>query len=200
MKRGLAALVSALFVAASMSVVSFAVLPTEAAATPCNHRTACTAKQVRIYVFDEVKGVGSVYNRQPTAAMKTVTFGTSATRGVTRQWEFGGEVSGGWGPVSAKVSAQYGKSYTESASVSKSESIRQKILPRHTAWMRVDFCRRVVEVKGWTERCNEARKACVRQIVAKATWNAPDFQTVLIQRRGHVFPRAGVLHHAQARR
>lgn len=180
---------SALIVIGALLSVPVTMSPAEA--TPCNSSKlyGSATKSGKTKILKRVPGKRSVFNDGPTTATRTVTFGRSATRGVTKRWEVGGSASAGWGPVKAEISGKYGEDYVKSDTVTSSESVSQPILPRHTAWMRVDFYERKVHWTAYRYYWNGAKKRCVKRTTEKAYWGAPKSQVVIVQRKGRRFPK-----------
>lgn len=183
MKKTLATLM----VAATTTVLPVAT-SAPASATPCNNEVHWSARLVKTYVDARVNGADSVYNAGGTVADYTVTYGRSVTEEVTKSWEVGASLELGWGPAKATIEAKYGESYTDAATADESFSLTVHVQPRHTAWIRADFYRRVIKLNGKNERWNDSLKRCVTQTVAKADWRDPKRQWVIVQKSGRVLP------------
>jgi len=161
-----------------------------ASATPCNQGTFKDIWKHRVFVFDRINGEESHYNKRDDGLPETVTlqYGRSDTRGVTKHWEVGGSAGFDWKVVKADVSGKYGRSYTTSATTTRSWSKQITIKDGWTGWHRAIFYRRVVFWRAYTWRWNDDRKACTKRTISKAYWGDPKVQYVSVKRKGHVLP------------
>ena len=135
---------AALIVAATLSVPFGVVTGSPASATPCDHSVNSSTYKGRVFVEDTTNGDISYYNRTVDPVTRNLAFGRSVANTVNKHWEVGGKVSGGWGPVKAEISANYGESYTKAATRTESDSITMTIRPKHTGWVRAISYTKVV--------------------------------------------------------
>jgi hypothetical protein len=147
----------------------------------------------RVFVEDTTNGDISYYNRTVDPVTRNLAFGRSVANTVNKHWEVGGKVSGGWGPVKAEISANYGESYTKAATRTESDSITMTIRPKHTGWVRAISYTKVVYWQAKSERWNAAKEKCVPTVISRAFWGAPMIQLVPTTKKGHHFPGRQVL-------
>ena len=161
-----------------------------ASATPCDHsRTWSTTRRVEVRVTDRVNGNSSFYNKTQDNLTRLVGYGRSETQSVTKKWEVGAKVEGGWGPVKAEISGKYGEDYVEAATVTATDALRMEIRPGHTGWVQAVFYVRNVRWSSYVERYNSRTRSCDKHLVKQALWGGPKVQFVPITRKGRVYPQ-----------
>lgn len=159
-----------------------------AEATPCSQGTYKNVYKRDVFVDARINGEDSVYNSTSSSAQYSVSYGREDSKSVTKHWEMGASAGFSFAGVGADVEAKYGKSYTDAASTSASKTITQSVKPRHTAWVRAVFYRRVLRWTAYTWRWSDRKDACVKRNIAVAYWGDPKVQYVLVQKEGHVYP------------
>ncbi|MCW2813650.1 MAG: hypothetical protein JWN84_1105 [Nocardioides sp.] len=180
-----------ILVASSLAVpVGLTATAPGAAAHPCDHsRTWSTTRRVEVRVTDRVNGSGSTYNRTQDLVSRTVTYGKLETQQVTKKWEVGAKVEGGWGPVKAEISGKYGEDYVEAATTSTLDALKMDVRPGHTGWIQAVFYTRNVRWQSYIERYNSRTGSCDKRLVQQALWGGPKVQLVPITRKGRVYPQ-----------
>lgn len=103
-----------------------------------------------------------------------------------RHWVVGGEAGGDWKVVSAKISGEYGRSYTQGVSLSGSVTHHLKVPNRHTGWLRVVTYQRVVYWEKYHYVWNGS--SCVATTTDKAFWGDQQRQWVHVIKKGHRYP------------
>ena len=189
MRRSLAVLLAA----GTVSIPAGVVTAAPAGATPCDHSVSSSTYKGRVFVEDRVNGDHPVYNRTTDPVTKSVSFGRTVTNTVNKHWEVGANVSGGWGPVKAEISANYGESYTKAATRTAGDSITMTIRPKHTGWVRAVYYTKVIYWQAKSERWNRAKQKCVPTLISKAYWGAPKIQLVPVTKKGHHYPARPVV-------
>lgn len=157
-----------------------------ASANPCAQSPWVTMKKLDPFVDLRKNGDNSIYNRTLDPVQKTITYGYSHTYQVQKSWEVGGSAGISWSIVSANVESKYGKQYTSSDTVDKSESTTMTIRPHYTGWTRLLVYRHPIV---WTKKRDVwTGSRCKVHVIAKALWEPPRHQMVPITKKGHHYP------------
>ncbi len=155
-------------------------------ANPCAQNPWVTMKKLPAYVDLRKNGDNSIFNRTQDPVQRTITYGYSHTYQVQKSWEVGGSAGISWSIVSASVESKYGKQYTSSDEVSRSEATTMTIRPGYTGWTRLVVYRHPIVWKKLRDTWTGTE--CKVHVIAKALWQPPKHQMVPITKKGHHFP------------
>jgi hypothetical protein len=178
-------LIAAAALAAGTLVVPVAA-SAPAHANPCRPSAWITMKKLDPYVQLRKNGDNSIYNRTLDPVHRTISYGYSHTYQVSHHWDVGASAGISWSIVSASVEAKYGRSYTRSNEVHKTESTDMTIRSHYTGWTRLLVYRHPIVWKKLHETWTGSE--CQTHVVAKAVWAPPKHQMVPITKKGHHFP------------
>jgi hypothetical protein len=178
-------LIAAVALGAGTLVVPVAAVA-PAHANPCSQSTWVTMKKQHPYVDLRKNGDDSLYNRTKDPVTRDLAYGYSHTYQVQKSWEIGASAGISWSIVSASVSGKYGRTYTQSDAVTRTETTHMTIRPRWTGWTRLVVYRHPIVWKKLRDRWTGSR--CQVVVLAKAVWAPPKHQMVPITEKGHRYP------------